>query len=102
MKTAAELAVSVLLGAESHKRRSTQIKRVAGGDKTALDEATAVYRRHIRQHLQNGRKSPEINFIEPRKETCDFSRGLFTSEVLQPVPDLALRAMYREHVLGRR
>ena len=39
MKTASELADSVFRGADEHKRRATQLKRVAGGIRSEIAAA---------------------------------------------------------------
>jgi hypothetical protein len=58
------------------------IRRVAAGDKSALDAATNVYR----QRYEQSSDTPELRFM---------------FEVLQPVPDIALRSMYRKQILAK-
>jgi len=60
------------------------VRRLAEGDRTAKDEAEAIYMKHVKQYVNEGKKSFEIAFL---------------SEAFNVCPDLVLRAKYRKLVL---
>lgn len=61
------------------------VRRLAAGDTSAADDAKAVFHRHIRAHVEGGRRSPELNFLSEHFSVC---------------PDFLLRSMYRKQVLS--
>lgn len=61
------------------------VRRLAEGDKSARDDAEAIYLRNVAAHVDSGRKSVEMNFLSESFNVC---------------PDLVLRSKYRKHVLA--
>lgn len=61
------------------------VRRLAAGDTSAAYDAKAVFDRHIRAHVEGGRRSPEMNFLSEHFSVC---------------PDFLLRSIYRKQVLS--
>lgn len=70
---------------EMHLAEKEIIRRFADGNEACREAAITIYRKYI-PHLGAYGSTPEMNFM---------------SEVDNPVPDLALRATYRNILLDK-
>lgn len=62
------------------------VKKLAEGDLQVRPDAEKIYFKHIKEHVDGGRKSVEMNFL---------------SEVFNVSPDYGLRSMYRKKILAQ-
>lgn len=62
------------------------VKKLAEGDLQVRPDAEAIFYKHIKAHVDGGRKSVDMNFL---------------SEVFNVSPDYGLRSMYRKKILAQ-
>ncbi len=70
----------------NHQDKS-MVRKLAGGDNAVRADAESVYLANVRDHVDGGRKSCEMNFL---------------SEVFNKCPDYMLKAIYRKQVLAQK
>ena len=64
----------------------TVVKKLAEGDLQARPDAEIIFFKNVKEHVDGGRKSVEMNFL---------------SEVFNVSPDYGLRSMYRKKILAQ-